>query len=339
MRGISGSAHIAASLLLLAVASFATGCDRGPARTGPAGMKKITIAVTPWPASVALYIAQEKGYFREEGLDATLDSYLSGHLGINAVLSGKADIATSTETPIARAALEGKRLAVIATVAEVERGMLIVARKDRGISKPGDLKGKKVGRVAWTAADFFLDIYLTTSSVDPGKVRIVDLAPEQVVRSLLDGEVDAVSTWPPQTTILREKLGSNGVVLHEPGLYTMTWNVVTSMELSGRDPDMIARFLRAILKANRLIDERPEEAMAIAVKCCGMSMSDFGMEWTDMEFTLQLDQTLLSYLEDQARWMNRKGTGGAGKAPNFLDHIDAKGLRAVRPEAVLIVGK
>ncbi len=48
----------------------------------PKPVEEIAIAVTPWPASAALYVAREKGYFRDERLDVALHSYISGHLGL-----------------------------------------------------------------------------------------------------------------------------------------------------------------------------------------------------------------------------------------------------------------
>ena len=66
-----GSKDIAALLLIVAASAFHAGCSRGPPGAPAAARKKVRIAVTPWPASASLYIAREKGYFRDEGLEAT----------------------------------------------------------------------------------------------------------------------------------------------------------------------------------------------------------------------------------------------------------------------------
>ncbi|MEW6721602.1 MAG: NrtA/SsuA/CpmA family ABC transporter substrate-binding protein [Thermodesulfobacteriota bacterium] len=324
--------------LVFAVLILLAGCDRGPALPGAGGGKKITVALTPWLASVPIYLAQEKGYFRDEGLDVALRPFESGHLGLAAVLSGGADFATAGETPIARAAVDGKPVMVVATLAEVDDAILIIARRDRGIRVACDLRGKTVGRVAGTTAHFFLDIYLTTDHIDPKDVRIVDLPADRVVRSLMNGEVDAVSTWAPHTTTLQDMLGANAVVLYEPGLYTMTWNLIAARELAQRDPDVVARFLRAILRAERLVAERPAEARAAAVRAFGSAGVSVEREWSRCRFVTRLDQSLLLYLEDQARWMIRK-EAGRRKAPNFRNHVFTKPLKTVSPEAVLIVGE
>jgi ABC-type nitrate/sulfonate/bicarbonate transport system substrate-binding protein len=327
----------AAFPVILAVAILLPACDRGRARPPVGDAKKITVTSSPWPASASLYIAREKGYFRDEGLDAALHFYLSGHLGLGAVLSGEADFAALGDTPIARAAVDGERIAIVATISEVDRAIQVIARKDKGVLKPDDLVGRKIGRVAGSAAEFFLHNYLVTSRIDLKRVRAIDVAPDDIVRVLLEGDVDAVATWAPHTTTLLDRLGDKGIVLEEPGLYTLTWNIIAAKDLTQRDPDVIARFLRAIVRANRFIDERPAEARAITAKICGMDIGALEKDWCRYKPTAKLDQALLLNLEDQARWMIGKKAGGEGKIPDFLDFLYTKGLKGIEPEKVRIV--
>lgn len=320
------------SLPLLAVVN---GCGVNPLK--PA--EKITIAVVPWPASASLYVAHEKGYFRAEGLDDTLDSYISGHLGVDAVLTGKADLAAAGDTPITQAAVSGKPLAVIATVSEIERAISIIARKDRGISAPDDLRGKKIGRVAGSTADFFLYDYLVTSYINPEDVQVVDIAADKVVDVLLSGEVDAVSTWSPHTLVLRDKLGSNAVVLQRSSIYRMTWNIVTTQEFASNNPERIKRFLRAVIRANAFINEHPDEARTISAKYIGTDSPLYEREWPDYSFTATLSESLVLNMQNQAQWMAGREASGDQGLPDFLDFIYSDGLRAVWPEAVTIAGK
>ncbi|MBI4776202.1 MAG: NrtA/SsuA/CpmA family ABC transporter substrate-binding protein [Deltaproteobacteria bacterium] len=325
-------------LLMIVVAGMA-GCSPKEKQGGSQKQENIVVAVTPWPASAPIYVAQEKGYFKHEGLDVTLQTYLSGHLGLDAVLSGKADLATAGETPIARAAMHGKPLAVIATICEIDRAILIVGRKDRGISGPQDLKGKSIGVVAGTTSDFFLHIYLITSYIDPKDVRMVHLSTDRVVDALLKGEVDAVSTWAPHTIMLREKLAGNATVLQDPSIYTMTWDMAATQGFVRDRPEPIKRFLRAIISANEFISERPSETRAVFSRHIGADGSLFERDWIDYRFTAVLDQSLILNMEDQARWIS-KGEGAAGRRlPNFLDFVDASALKTIRPEAVRITGK
>lgn len=302
-------------------------------------IEKITLAVTPWPASAPLYVAHEKGYFQDEGLDTTIRSYISGHLGLGAVISGEVDFATVGETPIAQAAVDGKQIAVVATISRIERAILVIARKDRGISKPEDLKGKRIGVVAGTTADFFLYLYLATSHIDPKEARIVNLPTEEIVGALIKGEVDAVSTWAPHTTILRDKLGGNATILHDPSIYTMTWNIVARPDTLKSRPERVQKLLRAVVRANTFITEHTAEAHAISARSLGTNTSLYEREWNDYAFEASLDQSLILNLEDQARWLIKREGDNERRTPNFTNFIHVDGLKAVQPEAVRMVGK
>jgi ABC-type nitrate/sulfonate/bicarbonate transport system substrate-binding protein len=328
---------------LLAVIAFVfaglTGCSRKEEKSTSNQNEKITITATAWPASAPIYIALEKGYFSDEGLQTTLNTVMSGHLGLEAVLSGKADIAASGESPIARAAIGGKQVAVVANICNIDEAILIIARKDRGISAPGDLRGKRIGVVSTTAAHFFLDTYLATSFIDPKEVQIIDIATEKLVGALLNGEVDAVSTWSPHTLVLRDKLGSEALVLHDPNIYTMTWVLVTTQDFANNHPETIKKLLRAIIRANGFISEQPSETRAVTSKYIGTNSPFVEKEWKDYHFTAVLDQSLVLNLEDQARWIVKKETDYTRSIPNVLDFTFAEALRAVQPDAVRISGK
>ena len=338
---ISGaSCRVSCLLALLAAVCVAVvaGCDRKAAR--PAGeAKKIVIAAGTWPASAPIFVAQEKGFFAEEGLDATIQPVVSGHLGLQAVLEGKADLASVGETPIARDAVDRKPLAVLATICRIDRAILIIARKDRGIATAEDLKGKKIGLVAGTTADYFLHIYLTTAYIGPDDLQIVNYQTEALVDALVAGEVDAISTWAPFTTAAAGRLGDNAVVLDEPGLYTMTWNMVATPQTAARDGEAIQRFLRAIIRANEFISHHGDEAQAITARSVAMDPAVVRNEWGNYAPTAVLDQSLVLLLEDQARWMTRGAVGETSQVPNFLEWIHAGALKAVRPEAVRIAGR
>jgi NitT/TauT family transport system substrate-binding protein len=301
-------------------------------------LDRIALAIGHWPGDAPVHVAREKGYFAAEGLEVTLTSFQSGHLGLAAMLSGKADLATVGETPIALAALDGKPVAVVATIATIDRAILIIARRDRGISAAADLRGKKIGVAAGTTADFFLHIYLTTSRISPKDVHVADLPPEKVVDALLNGDVDAVSTWAPYSVELRDRLAGNAVVLSDPAIYTMTWNLVATPDFLKSHPERVEKLLRALIRANRFIADRPTEARAITSRNLGAESGLFEREWRNYHFAAVLDQSLIESLEDQARWMIGT-TGAARQPPNFLHLVQPAPLRSVRPEAVTIPGR
>jgi len=105
--------------------------------------------------------------------------------------------------------------------------------------------------------------------------------------------------------------------------------------LTAGNPEAIERFLRALIRANVWIADHPKPAGAVTAKRIGIAPAELDREMADYRLTAVLDQSLILYLEDQARWLI--STQAPGSAPNFLDYIYTNGLEAIRPEAVRIV--
>ena len=284
------------------------------------------------PSSAAVYVAHEKGFFRAVGLDDEVRVYGADRLALQATLEGKADIAMVAETPIAGAVLEHRSPQVIATVCEIDDASLIIGRKDRGIRTAHDLVGKRIGVLVGTSSDFFLHIYLVTSNVDPGAVTVVPLTTDNLVSSVVSGQVDALAAFAPYTFQSEDRLGANAMVLDQPGLYTTFWNVATTHEIAQRRPEVLVAFLRAIRRANALIASDPMEAQRITARWSGVSLANVRRTWPTYHWTLELEQPLLLALEDESRWMS-----GKSETPDFLRYLDAAPLKRVQRDAVRLV--
>src|ERR1700690_4106590 len=105
---------ISAILLISALLFSLASCDKQEKVIGPP--EKITIAYSTAVNAILLYIAFANGYFAEEGLDVTPQPYPFGKPALNAVLEGKADLATVAETPIVLAVMNGRKIATLAVI-------------------------------------------------------------------------------------------------------------------------------------------------------------------------------------------------------------------------------
>lgn len=301
--------------------------------------EKVSVAAPKRPGSTPFYVGLDQGFFRDEGLDVTLKPVTTGQMGLEAVLSGKADATGAADTPIARSVVKGDPIAVIATIAEIQQAVAIIAKKESGIGGPDDLKGKAIGVTRGTGAEFFLHIFLVTNNIRPTEVRMVDIEPNKIVDALLKGEVEAVSTWSPYKLVLLEKLGSNAVLLTDPALYLQTFNIATTHDFAASNPETLKKLLRGVIRAVEFIRNNPTESLAMMSKHVGTKSVLYRKEWPDYSFTTILDQSLVLNLEDQARWILSQSPGDLRKTPNFIDFIDANPLAAVQPHAVRIFGR
>jgi ABC-type nitrate/sulfonate/bicarbonate transport system substrate-binding protein len=308
----------------------------GPFSDRAAAPEKLTIAVAPIPMSAPIYVAADRGYFRQEGLDVSIEPYAVGKDALAAVLSGKADLATVAETPVMFAVMGGGQLFVIATICDSEKDLAIVARKDRGISQPADLKGKMIGVTPGTTADFFLESFFDFHNVPKKSTKTIPLKPAEMLPALSVGRVDAVATWEPVIGNARAELGEKVQTYYATGFYRETWNIVAAPDLVKKRPEVVKKMLRALVSAERFIVEQPVEAREMVASSLRVDKEILAATWSDLYFRIALEQSLLVNLENQARWAIRNKLVAETKVPNFMESLYPVGLKTVHPEAVAI---
>lgn len=292
----------------------------------------------PWiPANATTFAAKQLGYFSDEGLDITLRPYPSGKLALAALLDGKTDLAIVAETPIVLAALNGARFSVLATLYESGTNIAMIARLDRGISKPSDLSGRKLGTVFGTNAEFIQDTILALHKIDPDSIVRVNLTPAQSVDALIAGDVDAVTIWAPYSFDLQQRMKSGAAIFSDAEMYTTTYNLVASETLLKQRPEQMRGILVALLKGSAFLRSDTRAAMRAAVQASNLNEQVINTDANPADFTVALNQSLLIAMEDQARWAIKRGLVEASAVPNFLEWIHADALAAVKPDAVSLI--
>jgi NitT/TauT family transport system substrate-binding protein len=304
-----------------------------PGREDPRPREPITVAVARQPLSAPVYVAQEQGLFEQEGLEVTLQTYEAGKDALEAVLNGQHLFCTVAETPVMFAALHGEPLALLATLAEAKNYVKIVARKDRGIAGPPDLRGKTIGVRAQTSSEYFLYAYLIFNRIAPEDVQRVDVKLEAMAEALAEGQLDAVVSWEPYLTAQQQRLGDKALVLTNEYILSLQWNIVTRQEFANGHPDTVQRFLRALIKASDYLNTHPQEARAIVARYLG----EDSVTLSDYTFGVHLRQNLLLNLESQARWAIQNRLSDQPEVPDFLPFLHLEGLRSVNPDAVTVI--
>jgi NitT/TauT family transport system substrate-binding protein len=299
--------------------------------------EKITIAYSTASNAILVYIAFAKNYFKEEGLDATPQPHPFGKPALQSMLDGKADIATVGNTPTVLAIMNGREITTLAVIQTSNKNEAIVARRDRGIAKPADLKGKNIGLTLGTTGHFFVDSFLLVHDIDKKQVKIIDLKPDEMDAALITGKVDAVATWNPGLLQLKKKLGNSGIIFFGESLYTENFCVVAGQEYVKKNPAAIKKVLRALIKAETFVCEHPEESRRYVAEFIKADKALLDELWDIFTFRVVLDQALLVDFEDQTRWVIKNRLASGTDMPNYLDFIYIDGLEAVKPAAVRII--
>ncbi len=266
-----------------------------------------------------------------------MQPYTSGKAALEATLQGKANLGTSADIPIMVAASKGQPVAVVATIFATQSDYAVVARKDRGIATPADLKGMRIGVTLSTSGHFVLDAFLNRQKLSMKDVTAVDLKPEDLALALSKGEIDAAATWEPFVGTIKEQLGSNGAVFSANNVYDATFNVSGTRDYVAAHQDAVKKFLRAVIRGGQYCRDAPDGAREITAKSMRTTAAKLTQFWPSYRFDVALNQSLLLALEDETRWAIKNKLAEPGPMPNYLSYMDLNGLLAVMPAAVTVI--
>ncbi|MBI4776207.1 MAG: ABC transporter substrate-binding protein [Deltaproteobacteria bacterium] len=320
-------------VLLLIVVLVAWGCenDEYPAPEGPP--VKLSLAVSPATYSGLIAIADDKGYFKDAGLDLSMDLYPSGREALEAVCRGEAQAATVADISFSAKALEEPSIRVLASISTTV-GSRIVARKDRNIQSPSDLRGKKVGFSTGTVSDYFLYAFLMTENIPPSDITAVDIPPARQVESVVNGELDAVSAFEVFAFEAEKRLGENAVSWDSQNNLAYHWLLATKASLI-RSPEPLKRLFRGLLRAEGFAQTHEEETRTILVRKWNLDPAFVLESWPRTRLSVSLGQSVVTSLENYARWQMVK-EGKLEDSTDVLNYLDTGILDEMAPKEVTI---
>ena len=204
--------------------------------------QKIRIAYSSRSNTVTpLYVAADKGFFREEGLEVELIQ-VSPRLGAMAVMNG--DVAFTTSfTSTFRAILQGVPLKLV--MVALKKGIYyLVARPE--IKNIQELKGKKLGIATIRGTDSIVaEELLRSKGFNPGLLQQIVIGDTRLrAQALMTGVVQAVSLSPPHDLLLKN-MGYN-ILAGPPEVGLPASGLFTSNRLLQENPQAVNRALRAV---------------------------------------------------------------------------------------------
>lgn len=341
-RALSGMRRLRRSFGLLEVGILAAGisavgsCARHERNAD--APEHLRIGCPREPLNALVTIAVDRGFFQDEGLRVTVaDDYSSGKRALESMLRKEVEITAAAQTPIVFESFQRDDFAVLATIGSSDNEPRILARKDRGIQRPGDLRGKRVGTQRGSAVHFFLHVFLLRHGLAEKDAQLSFRTPEELPQALARGEIDAFCMREPFVSEAAKLLGKSTVVFAEPGLYLKTFNLVAMKGQLDARRGAFERLLRALIRAESFAHEHPAQAIQIVAGKLGLKEPDLRALWQELELRVSLGPGLLQGLEDEARWAVASGLTRQRETPNYLRFLAPDALEAVRPSAVTVV--
>ncbi|HJX16939.1 MAG TPA: NrtA/SsuA/CpmA family ABC transporter substrate-binding protein [Acidiferrobacterales bacterium] len=297
----------------------------------------LTLGLAHESLAALAMIARDRGYFSEAGLDVTVKGYKSGSLAMKGLLAGDVAMTTAADIPIVFESMARRDFRIVATIGSSDNEPRIIARKDRDVKVPADLRGKRIATQKASAVHFFLHVFLLQNGMTAEDVTLSFLKPDDLVKTLVDGEIDAFSMREPYISQAAKQLGDNALVFEKPGLYRKTFNVVVTADLLKNRPEVVRRAMHALVQAEAFAQKHPNQAIQIVAKVLESPPADIAAIWPDSVLKVSLDQSLLVSLEDEAKWVIGSKLAETTETPNYLEMVHVGSLKAVAPFLVSLI--
>ena len=241
-------------MLLVAFASFSCSSE------APGGLRQITFMAGFKPQAnlpfVAAYVAQEKGYFTEQGLEVDLRHASTGeHLQL--LLSGDVDFTTADAASVLKRRSD-PGLPIVAFALFGQRGQQgFISLANSGIDTPTDWEGKTFGYKSSVPPEYLA--ILQDAGVDRSKITEVRVGFD--TRVLTEGQVDILAVFKSNEPDTIRRLGFD-VNLWDPsnfGAPSLGLTYIATSELAEQDPELVEKFLKATLKGLEFALEKTNE--------------------------------------------------------------------------------
>ncbi len=286
--------------------------------------------------SIFNLIAKDRGYFEKNYLAAEVKEYPSGPPAMADLLAGKVDFAVAADFVGVNNLFTNKDLRILAQVS-TQDNFSVMARKDKAINEPTDLKGKKVALTKKSAGEFFLDRFLAVNGLSFDDVDLVDLPPTEIVSQLSSGAIDAAIIFEPHVYNLQRDLGDKLVSWSAQSSHKARGILYTTNSVIEAKPRVIERYLQSLVDAETFLKQSEAEARGVLANAMKYDPAYVDHIWPKFDFRIALDQELLLTMEDQAAYIISNQTTEQMSIPNYLDYIYFPGLEKIKPEAVHIV--
>ncbi len=215
------------------------------------------------------FVAVEKGFYAEEGLDVEVLRGFGSASTIQRILSGEVQFAYVDFPSSVLARNEGTKAKTIAMILG-RNPVTFFWLKRTNISKPKDLEGRTIVTNAGSAAAKLFPVFAEMTGVDPSKVKWVTVEPAAKASMLIAGSTDLVEYFLMQKPLLEReaaKLGGiNQMVWADYGFPLYGNGVMAMEEHLAKNGEVVRRFLRASVKGFHHTFDNPDEATALVRK-------------------------------------------------------------------------
>ena len=232
---------------------------------------KISVALDwlPYAMHSGLYVAKEKGYFVDEGLDVDIHAPADAATILQTVAQGRDNFGLNYQPDVLLARSEGLPVVSVAALTQHSLAALMTL-EESGLKRPRDLKGKRIGHAGVPLERLLFDTILKNDGVQKGieDVQFTNVGYDALT-GLLAKQLDAISVYYTNQPVIAENQGRKVNIIKVtdygvPDYYDLV--IVTNEDMIKNNPDVVERFLRAITKGYKEAVANPQDAIQLMAR-------------------------------------------------------------------------
>jgi NitT/TauT family transport system substrate-binding protein len=228
-------------------------------------------------------VALDRGYFRAEGLDVTVEPGTSSIDAVQKTVAGAYEFGFGDINALLRAERNSSPPAKAIFMVYNKPPFAIVGRRSRGVTGPKDLEGRRLGAPAADSSFTHWPLFARLNAIDVSKVRIENVALQVREPMLAAGQVDAVTGF---SFTVGVDLRARGVpaddivvlLMADYGLTLYGNAIVVNQKFAAAKPDAVRGFLRAFVKGLQDTINNPERAIESVMRRNALASRDVELD-------------------------------------------------------------
>ncbi len=252
---------------------------------------------------IFMYVAEEKGYFKEEGINLILHYPANVSDGITLPAAKKANIGMYYQQKLIQAKASDD--IPVVSIATITQGPLdvVMALKEMNIKRPKDLEGKKIGHIGGVVAEEILKTIIIEDGGDISQVELIDVGFE-LLSSTITKRVDATfgAVYNHEVPVMEEKgMPVDYFLATEYGVPNYYETIlIANKDLVKKEKALYEGFLRASKKGFEYSKKHPEEALNILL--ANQEADQFPLQKSIEEKSLKI---LIEVMEKNGKFMTQ----------------------------------
>jgi len=287
-------------------AASISGSSAGAASDGD--LTEVTLGTTSWPTNMFYYLAEDKGFFEENGVKVKIQDFSSTTESTNAFVGGKLDFVTFASSETISPFEQGADYKIVMESDKSNGCEGLVATSD--IKSVEDLKGKTVATQMYSVDHMLLLTLLDQHGMTQDDINLVDMSIQEAGSAFVAGQCDAACIWDPYFS--QAKAAGGNVLFSSADNPDLITDVLgASADICENHPDAVKGVIKGFMEAVDYWKNNPDDANAFMGEKLGVDADEFKSEMDGLivpsiddevtAFTKADDYSYWGYTQNQVR--------------------------------------